>query len=329
MRGDNKVRKPNLFIVGAGRSGTTALHAFLKQHPDIFMSDPKELWYFCLDLKQDVRDYCRKNGGFSRVPDFYKSLTEKDYLKFFAGWKSEKVAGESTPACLHSKVAARKIHKFNPEAKIIIMLRNPVDWMYSVHAHNVHAGRESAINFEKALELEKERRRGNLLPKKVFSPSSFFYSQRASFAYQVKRYYDLFDKKQIKVIIFDDFEKDNAGIYREVLEFLGVDPNFTPKFKKINANKKPKFTGLLVFFKAPFFTKISELPMGTLPQPLALKYKKFRNLIFGSIFNREQPRPSMDSELRRKLMKKFKPEVERLGKILNRDLTGLWGYDTV
>ena len=160
-------------------------------------------------------------------------------------------------------------------------------------------------------------------------PSALFYSQRAKFFRQVKRYYDLFDEKQIKMIIFDDFEKDNASTYREVLEFLEVNPSFKPKFEKVNANRKSKLPRVGFLFKTVFFTKITELPMFILPQPLVLKYKNFRNSIFRHIFFKVQPRPSMDPELRKHLMKKFKPEVKRLSKLVDRDLVSLWGCDSI
>lgn len=216
------MRKPDLFIVGASKSGTTTLYRFLKQHPDIFMSELKEPRFFCKDRITESEKFRRENRkNLIKKWNFYPILTEKDYLDLFTGWENEKITGEASPQYLNSKVAAKEIRKFNPNAKIIIMLRNPVDWMYASHSQALKSGFETVSNFKKALELEEERKKGNL-PKLslLVHPMRLLYFEGAKFAEQVKRYMDVFDRKQIKMIIFDDFRKDNAKVYREVLKFL-------------------------------------------------------------------------------------------------------------
>jgi len=327
MRHTPTIRKPNMFIVGAGRAGTTALHYFLSQHPDIFMSEPKELMFFYKDLIKEGSNFL-KNKPLYLKQDLYPVKTEEEYLNVFSGWRSEKIAGEATPGYLYSKVAAKEIHKFNPTAKIIIILRNPVDIIYSRYSHALQRGVENVKDFSEALALEKEREKGKHLPKySLFPrPSNLFYMGRAQFSKQVKRYLDLFDRKQVKIIIYDDFKKDNARVYREVLDFLGVDLNFTPNFDLVNVNKVAKFPKVKILFKSSLFTKISEIPQIFLPKPMYPKYVNFRNAIFRLLFVKEQPRSPMDPKLREELMRKFKPEVKRLSKLVGRDLVSLWGY---
>ncbi|OGC44895.1 hypothetical protein A2V54_00175 [candidate division WWE3 bacterium RBG_19FT_COMBO_53_11] len=312
-------RKPNLFIVGAAKSGTTALHIFLDQHPDVFMSKPKELRFFCKDIHQEFDDFYRTNKRFFKKYNFYPCRTEKEYLSFFKDWKNEKIAGESSPQYLYSKVAAQEIQKFNPDAKIIIMLRNPVNWIFSNYLQALRSGDETVRNFEKALSLEEERTKGKQLDKfsLLAQPSSLFYFEWARFAEQVKRYLDVFNRRQIKIIIYEEFKKDNAKVYREILEFLGVDQNFVPEFKPVYVTKKVAFPRLLILWRSLLFTKMSYFPLSAL-----------NRFIGGKFFGKERKIPSMDLSLKMELMKKFKPEVERLGKLVGRDLISLWKYDT-
>jgi len=111
------MRKPDLFIVGAPRSGTTALYEYLRSHPDIFMCTPKEPNYFSFDMNRPRA-----------------ANTEEEYLRLFKN-AHEKVAGEASVWYLYSKVAIAEIMRFNPDAKIIAMVRSPIDWFRSWHAH--------------------------------------------------------------------------------------------------------------------------------------------------------------------------------------------------
>jgi hypothetical protein len=124
------MRKPDFFIVGAPKSGTTAMYFYLKQHPEIFMPERKELHFFGSDFF---------------APHFVRDL--KEYLKFFEGADNKKRIGEASVWYLYSKRAAFEIKEFNPDADIIIMLRNPVDMMYSLRETLRKKGIERASFF--------------------------------------------------------------------------------------------------------------------------------------------------------------------------------------
>ena len=118
--------KPNLFIVGQPKSGTTALHQFLGQHPEIFMSSIKEPHFFCSDFHlESDRAYGKQR--------FFDFRNESAYLQIFAKAEGAEIAGESSTNYLYSQVAAEKIYNFNPDAKIIIILREPAKFLYSLH----------------------------------------------------------------------------------------------------------------------------------------------------------------------------------------------------
>ena len=138
--GVTKMRRPDFFIVGAPKCGTTAMIDYLKQHPEVFVPDRKELDFFGRDL-------------------VFKGhrLTEEEYLGFFSRATAEKRAGEGSVWYLHSKTAALEIKDFSPNARIIIMLRNPLDMMYSFHSQRLYNGNEDIENFSAALDAEAER----------------------------------------------------------------------------------------------------------------------------------------------------------------------------
>jgi len=155
-----------------------------------------------------------------------------------------------------------------------------------------------------------------------------FYSGRVQFSEQIQRYLNLFGKRRVKIIVFDDFKKDNAKVYREVLKFLGVDQNFVPRFELVNVNKAARFPKLTILLKSSFFTRMYLAPRHVLSPKLFSAYTKLKKFTY-KFFFQLHARPPMDPELQKELMKRFKPEVERTSKVVNRDLTGLWGYDAV
>jgi hypothetical protein len=213
---------PDLFIVGAPKCGTTAMHAYLGRHPDIFMAPFTENNHFAQDL----------------IPLDDPFRSEERYLELFRDAAGRKVIGEKSVYHLYSRVAARLIDRFNPEAKIIIMLRDPVDMLPSYHAQQLYNTDETILRFDEAWRSEKWRRWGlRLPPKKIRVKGKLRYSRIVSYAEQVRRYLDVFRPDRLKIILYDDFKSDTARVYRETLEFLGLEAGFRPEFPVINARK--------------------------------------------------------------------------------------------
>lgn len=215
------MRKPNFFVVGARRSGSTALYNYLKRHPDIYMSRRKELHFFGTDI-------------FLR--DIWWNSNVNKYLRFFKSVTKEKMVGEDSPHYLFSKKAPQEIKKFAPDAKIVILLRSPVEQIYSSYKILFYVGIEKHTSFEKALMAEKDVAAGKfgLDP---FSALMLRYCYIARYSEQVKRYIKMFGKKNIHIIIFEEFRSNTPEVYKNLLKFLGVDSNFTLDFKKINSKK--------------------------------------------------------------------------------------------
>ncbi|MGD9052605.1 MAG: sulfotransferase [Desulfobacterales bacterium] len=310
------MKKPNLFIVGHPRTGTSALHDALDQHPDIFMSIPKEPVYFAKDLHAE-------SDLFHKKPKYFHFRSENQYLKIFKQWAHEKIAGESTAVYLYSKKAAREIHTFNSEAKIIMVFREPVSWLSSYHAKAIQIIGENQPEIKEAVILENERKKGHYLSEKVMAPSMLYYSDFIKFYKQIKRYTDLFDTANIKIIIYDDFKTDNPKIYKEILEFLEVDHDFSPRFKKVNISRtNAKWPIVQHILQYPYLIKLA---IKVLPRNL---FSKLSSTYWESFFEDEKT-TQIDADFRFELMHKFKPEVHSLSEFLNRDLIKLWGYDKI
>lgn len=308
------MKRPNLFIVGQPKSGTSALHTFLEKHPGIFMSRPKEPAHFGRDLHEE----CNRLHGNSKA--FFEFRSEERYLKLFLPAEKEKIAGESSTIYLYSKSSAKEIHEFNPTAKIIVMLREPVSFLHSLHMQYVNNTSENESDFRRALEAEEDRKRGTNIPERVRCPSLLFYSERAKYTEQIQRYLGFFPREQIKIIIFEDFKRDNTKVYKEVLEFLGVDSTFKPDFKRVHESKASRSKLLNNILRNPHLTGI---PKSVLP---ARTYDRIR-LKIQDLLMKQKPRPPLDPEFERKLKKKLKPEVRKLSRLVGRDLVKEWEYD--
>ena len=293
------MRQPDFFIVGAPKCGTTAMDEYLKQHPEIFMSETKELHFFGKDLKFN----CPR-------------ITREQYLSHFSKAKMEKRIGEASVWYLYSKKAAREIREFCPSASIIIMLRNPADMLYSLHSQLLYNGDEDIENFEAALNAESDRKKGLRIPQCIIPVSALFYRDVVKYTEQIQRYIDVFGHKKVHIVIFDDFKSDVPGIYRKTLRFLGLNSDFQPDFRIINPNKRILSKTLRsLLLRRPKIVK-------WLGNTFMSRSLRDGLLCFFFRFNtRYMPRPSMDSALKQQLVKDFVPEVEKLSHLLNRDLT--------
>jgi hypothetical protein len=298
---------PNFFIVGAPKGGTTALNQYLSSHSDVFISN-KEMHHFGSDL----------NFG----PQFYRRDL-KAYLAEFEGWDGQASVGETSVWYLYSQRAAAEIKAFNPEARIIIMLREPVATLYSLYHQFRCDGNEHLRTFEEALAAEDDRRAGRRIPRQCFFPQGLVYRSITRYTEQVKRYFDVFGRERVRVIIYDDFAADTPGVYRNTLDFLGVcpsriDPNID--FGVINGNQTVKSPVLRAILQDPFVRGTAIALRSRLPKPVFAVIQK-AGLQLSSFNVRAKKRLELAPELQRSLRREFVPEVERLSDLLGRDLT--------
>ena len=185
-------RRPDFYIVGAPKSGTTAMYSYLGQHPAVFLPEVKEYRYFGADL--DIRD--------RPAPDL------DAYLSLFVPASPAQRVGSAYVWYLYSKTAASEIRQFSRSARIIVMLRRPADMLYSLHSEHLSNGNEDIKDFDDALAAEEDRRAGRRIPAHAHLPQGLLYSEVPRYAEQLERYFGQFGREHVHVVIFDDFARD-------------------------------------------------------------------------------------------------------------------------
>jgi hypothetical protein len=299
-------------IVGEPKSGTTALAEFLGGHPGICMSVPKEPAYFATDLREESD---RFHGG----PRYFEFRTEADYAAAFAHCGHGRLRGDASTAYLHSQAAAANLQAVDPGLKIIVMLREPVSFMHSLHMQFVNETTEDEPEFARALEKEAERRAGRSIPPRVRCPSFLYYRERAHYSTQLERYYAVFPREQILVLTLEEFRADNAGHYRRVLEFLGADATYEPEFREVHASKAPRSRWLNRALNTPALKRALFRALG--PRRYDALSKNVAEATMKRTDREELPE-SLELELRREL----RAEVDRVSDLVGRDLHAVWGY---
>ncbi len=236
--------KPNLFIVGAAKSGTTSLYHHLKQHPEVYLSPIKEPNFFSTDIKiEDFSSAYRKratfvdNRYFNTLPLKEMQLSfirnSQQYAQLFKNVTTEKIICEASTSYLYSSEAAKNIFDFNPTSKILIIIRNSIERTFSHYLMAVKYGFTS-LNFRQAIEKDLAANKKGWGQSELFIELSLYYDQ-------IKRYFDIFPKNQIKIILFDDLVKHQEKTIKEVYNFLSINDQFYTSLDKKNAAETPKY----------------------------------------------------------------------------------------
>ncbi|MZR64165.1 sulfotransferase [Alcanivorax sp. DP30] len=304
---NNGSRFADFFIIGAPKAGTTALDAYLRQHPDIFMCR-KEAHYFCSDFPGNI--------NFSSF---------KDYLDIFDDAKDGQMIGEASVWYLYSEAAVGEILNINPDAKFIVMLRDPVKAAVATHGELLLDLREDEPNFEKAWRLQGDRRKGHKLPLNCREPKQLFYKDVCSWSHQIERLINQVPERNLKVIIMEEFFSDSDKGFNEVLAFLGKEERSLDSYPVINEGKRVKSIFLLKFsrdipkrFPKLFnVLKVVANSTGLHPGRILNDFVSTKNVVTKS-------RKAIREEFRRELLGEFKQDVESLERILNRSLGEYW-----
>ncbi|HUB74956.1 MAG TPA: sulfotransferase [Solirubrobacteraceae bacterium] len=309
---------PEFFVVGHHKCGTSALYEMLRRHPQIFMPEVKETWYFSPELRS-----VEKRRRPAERPE-----TIEQYLALFAHAKPEQRLGENSPAYLLSHHAAQRIHDAQPEARIIAILREPAAFLHSFHLQCLRNHVESEKDFAKAIALEPDRREGRRLPRHSPRPHELLYSEHVRYVEQLERYHRLFGRERVLVLVYEEFRADNEATVREVLRFLEVDdsqpiaqveanPSYSVRSPQLNELMRSLYMG-----RGPAARALKGAINATTPRALrhgALGVAR-RRVVYG-----EPPRP--DERVMLELRRRFAGEVAAVSEYLGRDLVGLWGYD--
>lgn len=292
---------PNFLILGAAKSGTTALYHYLINHPEIYMSPKKETNFFTFEgQKASFRgpgDNALNNASITEL-GLYKALFNKV--------KNEKAIGEASPLYLYDKDTPKKIKKHIPNAKLIIMLRNPADRAFSSYLHCLRDGREEYKSFEMALDQETFRIKNNWGLIWHYKNAGLYYEQ-------LRRYYQEFDSSNIRIYLYDDFLNQTTNILKDIFDFLEIDTSFIPDVSvKHNKSGIPNSKVVQRLLYYPNIGKSVLKPF--LP-------KRFRMNLKTKVLNKNLTKPKMSYKTRNELIDYFYEDILNSQKEFNLDLS--------
>jgi hypothetical protein len=292
-------RWPNFFIIGAPKCGTTSLATWLADHQQIYMSPRKEARYFDRDLRTRFR------------------LTERQYLALFRGATEQHIAlGEATAWYLYSREAVPNIEREVPGSRYIVMIRNPVDMAYSLHEQMRLHGAEPEPDFEKAWDLGARRRMGKRAGWSLSEPRLLDYESVCRLGEQLERLYAAAPKHRILVIMLQDVGQGPRREYLRVLGFLGVADDGRTEFAARNPAKAVRSQSLhYAFALLKKGERVVRQKLG-----LASTNSRILSLLKGANL-KPRPRPAMAPDLRARLEASFAPDIARLERVLERDLS--------
>lgn len=294
--------KPNFFIVGAPKCGTTALYRYLRLHPNIYMPAKKEPHFFARDL-----------GAYPAIK------TMEDYIALFMGAEPRhRRIGEASVYYLRSVVAIPNILAFNPEARIIAMFRNPVDVVHSFHSQLLYWSEEVVPDFETAWRLQERRSRGESLPHGSRGAFLLQYAEMARFGTQVERLLAVVPAEQVKLILYDDFAASPRRVYSEVVDFLGLPPDERTEFPRINDNKRARVAWLRNLIRKPP-PALREVYRGVKSRVGRKRLDAIRQGVIERLTVKERREP-LSPAFRAELVDLFRDDVTLLGRLMGRDL---------
>jgi hypothetical protein len=290
---------PDFVIAGAPKCGTTALYEYLRSHPGIFLSEPKEPHFFADDLLT------------------HRSITTLEgYRRLFARAKPDQRTGEASAWYLHSSVAIAQLLRQRPDVKLIVMLRQPIELLASLHSDLCWVCFEDESDFEKAWELQEYRQTGQRIPKLCQVPWFLQYRCVARLGEHVERLLRQVSREQVKFVVFDDFRVSPRQVYEEVLGFLDLAPDGRTEFPRLNASKRSRSARL---------ARLRTAIVQSVPRPLVSAGKKFG---LGHLSHQLQRWNTMSHkvrpispELAGSILRELSDDIDRLSGCIGRDLS--------
>lgn len=283
---------PNFFIVGAPKAGTTSLYYYLDEHPEIFMCPIKEPNYFSHKEIVEQNLYYEEKGVENKG----------QYENLFKCVTLEKAIGEASVSYLFYKNTPLRIQKEVPEAKIIIILRNPADRAFSHFLMDQRLGLVK-LSFDDIVFKKTNHLMANLYYQQ-FIELGFYHDQ-------VERYFDCFGTKKVKVLLTEDLKIDLTKVVLDVYDFLGIEDKSLPNLdKKHNVYRKPKNRVVKNLYSSK---KIRTLAKKIIPDQLLSTVKNYALV--------QDKKPELSNDIRVHLNTLFHEDIISTSKLIKRDLT--------
>lgn len=298
---------PDFAIIGAGKSGTTALHKYLQQHPQIFIPEHKDPSYLAV---MDERPTPPEDDPENLQYHPYAIYEAAAYQALFDPAAPGQLTGDVSTMYMYHPQAAANICRYRPDIKIIAILRNPAERLYSRYLHLARDGRQHETPLEQLFEPESIWwRRNDLIYEGLF--------------YQhLKRYYDRFEPEQIKVFLYDDLKADEAGLIRQIFDFLGVEREVQPE-TDIRFNQsgivKHAWKDYLIGHRS-ILRRSAEAVSPGLVQRMR-EHPRLQRLV-SQMRAKNLERPPLNPELRERIINEiYKQDLLELQSLIGRDLS--------
>ena len=293
------MKKPNFFIIGAPKCGTTSLYHWLSEHPNIYMSPLKEPNFYNTDLGN-----CK--------------LTHREYeLLFHRAKDKHKAVGEASTSYLFSRVAVPYIEKELPGSRYIVMIRNPVDMAYSFHEELVTLGYEHIKDFVKAWQLSEERAKGCVVTQWCHEPKLLDYKSVCKLGEQLERLFKIVPRTRVLVLVLDDVKGNPRQEHLKMMDFLEVPDDGRTEFPAYNPAKERRWPWLRRAVLA--MNRASRSVKKVLGIP-TVRGTGILNLM-DKLNIRYRPRPLMPPKLRGEITEYFRDDILLLSRLLDRDFS--------
>ena len=289
------MKKPNLFIMGAPKCGTTSMVEWLSDHPEIYFSPIKEPHYYNTDHSHNVVT------NYNQYLNLFKNASE-----------NHKIIAEASVWYLYSYEAIRNIIlDSSQDNKYIVMLRNPIEMAYSLHEQQVFNLNEPQKDFKRAWFLQEDRKENKSIAITTRDAKLLLYGEVCKLGKQVNRLLQYVEKKNVKFLILDDIKNDPTKVFDEVLEFLNVSTFVKTDFKAVNTAKVRKSKNIALLVKL----------LGRLKRNIGIT-KGFGILNKSNQLNVSNiKRVSLCDDMKKILQDYFKEDVKLLSKVIDKDLS--------
>lgn len=294
---------PNFLIIGAAKSGTSALYHYIRRHPEIYMSPRKETHFFAFENSNPAT-----SGPGDTIPGAITHLDE--YKKLFENVRDEKIIGEASPTYIYLPKACNRIKFHIPDVRMVAILRNPVDRAYSAYMHLIRDGRESISDFDQALKKEQERIAANWGPIWHYKRGGLYYEQ-------VKRYYESFDKDRLRIFLYEDLDSNPHKVLKDLFNYLGVSDLWMPDVSvRPNVSGVPKSTHLHTLMHTLFLKPnlLKSVSRKVIPEQIRWR-------VTTQMRTMNMAKRPMAPDVRTRLKEFFREDVQNLSQLIGRNLS--------
>lgn len=301
------MKEPGFFLIGAPKSGTTAIATYLAEHPNIRITVPKEPHFFCTDMPN------------------YRWVRQWDqYLKLFASAAPGEVCGEASVWYMYSSEAIHHIRAAYPQAKLIAVLRRPDEMVYSLYRHLRFGLQEDQSDFRRAWELEAQRRMGRAVPRWCRDRNTLYYRSVARYGEQLSRVVGIFPREQMEIVFYEDLASKPDVVYRRLLDFLELEHDGREYFPRINVHKTHRSAMLQLGLRWSF-DQLHRLRNG-IEERIGLDVSRLwvhRPITnFLALSNRKTPvKPPLEEGIRKEIISSYEKDIRLLAEIAKRDLS--------